>query len=62
MTLAADQFTRVQSASAVFSTIADEVEESIEVGDETFDLTVPGGPLLVLSLAAEEVTFTLFEN
>ena len=52
VTLAADQFT------AVFSTIADEVEESIEVGDETFDLTVPGGPFL--SLAAEEVTFTLF--
>ena len=49
--LAADQFT------AVFSTIADEVEESIEVGDETFDLTVPGGPFL--SLAAEEVTFNL---
>ena len=51
VTLAADQFT------AVFSTIADEVEESIEVGDETFDLTVPGGPFL--SLAAEEVTFNL---
>ena len=52
--LAADQFT------AVFSTIADEVEESIEVGDETFDLTVPGGPFL--SLAAEEVTFLFSEN